>query len=41
MPQFRIVNESTEDTLEISDSLPEAMRVTRELARRWTATSIH
>lgn len=33
MSKFHIVNESTEDTLEITDNLQDAIRVARELAR--------
>ena len=34
MSQFHIVNESTEDTLESTDNLQDAIRVAREVARQ-------
>ena len=34
MPQFHIVNESTEDTLESADNLQDAIRVAREVTRQ-------
>jgi hypothetical protein len=37
MSQFYIVNESTEDTLEATDNLEDAIRVAREAARQGQA----
>src|SRR2546430_16756826 len=37
MPQFYIINESTEDTLESTDNLQDAIRVAREVARQGQA----
>jgi len=37
MPQFHIVNESTEDTLESTDNLRDAIRVAKEIARQGQA----
>jgi hypothetical protein len=37
MPQFFVVNESTEDTLGTTDNLEHAIRVAREVARQGQA----
>ena len=37
MAQFYIVNESTEDTIESTENLPDAIRVAREVARQGQA----
>ena len=37
MSQFYIINESTEDTLESTDNLQDAIRVAREVARQGQA----
>jgi len=37
MAQFYIINESTEDTLESTDNLQDAIRVAREVARQGQA----
>jgi hypothetical protein len=37
MPQFYVVNESTEDTFESTDNLEDAIRVAREVARQGLA----
>lgn len=37
MSQFYVVNESTEDTLEASDNLEDAVRAAREAARQGQA----
>ncbi len=37
MSQFYIVNESTEDTLESTDNIEDAIRVAREAARQGQA----
>ncbi len=37
MSQFYVTNESTEDTLESTDNLQDAIRVARELARQGQA----
>lgn len=34
MPKYTIVNESTEDTLETADTLPDAVRLAQEVAQR-------
>ena len=36
MSQYTIVNESTEDTLETTDTLPDAVRLARQAAQRGT-----
>ena len=37
MPQFYVVNESTEDTFESADNLQDAIRVAREVAKQGQA----
>ena len=34
MPQYHIINESSEDTIETTENLQDAIRVARETARR-------
>jgi hypothetical protein len=34
MPQFHVVNESTEDTLETAETLQDAVRLAKQAARR-------
>lgn len=37
MPQFHVINESTEDTFESTENLQDAIRVAREVARQGQA----
>jgi hypothetical protein len=40
MSQYTIVNESTEDTLETADNLPDAVRLARQAAKRGTVSDL-
>ena len=37
MSRFHVINESTEDTFESTDNLPDAIRVAREVAKQGQA----